>query len=156
MELLKEDRQSELLAQPESGMGYQIVDVVFRDGKRHRGTAFNGEFLLYSGEPLSRLQGILEPSRRLRMLERGELGLGDKIAKLEVIPHEAPASTRVRENSGTETDSPSSGANEAPDEESEKDEQFKRFSAFANDRRVTPAGGLSPGTSQRLRLTHDR
>jgi hypothetical protein len=146
MELLNEDRQSELLAQPESGMGYQIVDVVLRDGKKRRGTAFNGEFLLYSGEPLSLLTSILEPSRRLQMLERKELGLGDKIAELNVIPNEAAASSRVRENSGTDTASPSTGANEAPDEESEKDEQFKRFSAFLNDRRVTPAGGLSPGT----------
>jgi hypothetical protein len=37
-------------------------------------------------------------------------------------------------------------AADAPPELTEDDEVFKRFSAYRNDRRVTPDGGLLPGT----------
>jgi hypothetical protein len=151
MELLNEDRQSELLAQPESGMGYQIVDVVLRSGERRRGTAFNGEFLLYAGEPPSRLKNIFEPSKRSLMFERKELGLGEEIVEISVIPNDASATSRVREIGEAKTALSSTGANEAPEEDSQADEQFKRFSAYPNDRRVTP--GRWAVTRQ---LCHDR
>jgi hypothetical protein len=48
MELLNENLQRELTAQPESGMGYQNVAVELRNGETRYGTAFNAEFLLYS------------------------------------------------------------------------------------------------------------
>lgn len=146
MELLNEDRQRELLAQPESGMGYQTVEVVLRDGKSRRGTAFNTEYLLYSGEPVDRLQRITEPSRRLLMLEHNELGLGEQIVELKVVASEATAPSSVRESSEERTTSSSSGANEASEGQLKREEQFKRFSAFANDRRVTATGALLPGT----------
>lgn len=147
MELLNEDRRRELLAQPESGMGYQTVEVVLRDGESLRGTAFNSEYLLYSGEPVERLEGITEPSRRLMLLERKELGLGERIVQLNVVPTEASTPGRVREGSGPQTTSSSAGgASEAPDEELEEEEEFKRFSAFANDHRVPSSGGLLPGS----------
>jgi hypothetical protein len=147
MELLNEHRQRELLAQPESGMGYQTVDVVLRDGESLRGTAFNSEYLLYSGEPVERLERITEPSRRLMLLERKELGLGERIVQLKVIPTEATTPGRVREGSDPQTTSLSSGgASEAPEEELEEEEEFKRFSAFADDHRITSTGGLVPGS----------
>jgi len=83
MELLKEDRQSELLSQPESGMGYQNVTIMLRGGEERRGTVFNTEYLLYSGEPVSLLQRITEPSQRLLMSERRELGFGEPILSLK-------------------------------------------------------------------------
>ena len=43
MELLNEDRQRELIAQPESGMGYQDVAIELRNGETRYGTAFNAE-----------------------------------------------------------------------------------------------------------------
>jgi hypothetical protein len=76
MELLNEDRQRELIAQPESGMGCQDVAIELRNGETRYGTAFNAEFLLYSGESPSLLERIREPSQRLLMLERKELSLG--------------------------------------------------------------------------------
>jgi len=36
MELLNEDRQRELLEQPESGMGYQTVEITLRNGESRR------------------------------------------------------------------------------------------------------------------------
>jgi hypothetical protein len=129
MELLNEDRQRELIAQPESGMGYQDVAIELRNGETRYGTAFNAEFLLYSGESPSLLERIREPSQRLLMLERKELSLGQEILSLKVLRREADVSTRVRE-SGSLTKS-SSGASGAPQEELQEEERFKRFSAYA-------------------------
>ena len=144
MELLNEDRQRELIEQPESGMGYQNVAIELRNGETRYGTAFNAEFLLYSGESPHLLQKISEPSDRLLMLEGKQLGLGEEILSLRVLGSEAYVSTRVRESSSSTQRS--SGASEAPAEELQEEEKFKRFSAYANDRRVTATGALVPGT----------
>jgi hypothetical protein len=147
MELLNEHRQRELLVQPESGMGYQTVEVKLRDGETVRATAFNTEYLLYAGEPVERLERITEPSRRLMMLERKELGLGERIVQLKVVPTEATAPGRVQESSDPQsTPFSAGGASEAPEEELAAGEEFKRFSAFPNDHRVTATGGLVPGS----------
>ena len=144
MELLNEDRQRELIAQPESGMGYQNVAIELRNGETHHGTAFNAEFLLYSRESPHLLEKISEPSDRLLMLEERQLGLGEEILSLRVLRSEADISTRVRESSSSTQSA--SGASEAPVEQLQADEKFKRFSAYANDRRVTASGALLPGT----------
>lgn len=144
MELLNEGRQRELIAQPESGMGYQNVAIELRNGETRYGTTFNAEFLLYSGESPDLLEKISEPSDRLRMLEERQLGVGEEILSLRVLPSEADASARVRESSSSTQSS--SGASEAPVEQLQTEEKFKRFSAYANDRRVTASGALLPGT----------
>jgi hypothetical protein len=145
MELLNESRQRELIAQPESGMGYQNVAIKLRNGETRLGTAFNAEFLLYSGESPSLLERISEPSERLLLLQENQLGFGDEILSLRVLRSEADVSTRVRESSAS-TQTSSGGASDAPEEELQEEEKFKRFSAYANDRRVTANGGLVPGT----------
>ena len=146
MELLNEDRQRELIAQPESGMGYQNVAIELRNGETRYGTAFNAEFLLYSGESPHLLKKISEPSRSIAHARaKGKLGLGEEILSLRVLQSEADVSTRVRESSSS-TQSSSGGASEATEEELREEERFKRFSAYANDRRVTASGALVPGT----------
>ena len=85
MELLNEDWQKELMAQPESGMGYQNLAIELRNGETRHGTAFNAEFLLYSGESPHLLEKISKPSERLRMLEERQLGLGEEILSLRVL-----------------------------------------------------------------------
>jgi len=40
-----------LLAQPESGMGYQVVEATLSDNKTKRGVAYNAELLLFEEEP---------------------------------------------------------------------------------------------------------
>ena len=101
MELLNEGRQRELIAQSESGMGYQNVAIELRNGETRYGTTFNAEFLLYSGESPDLLEKISEPSDRLRMLEERQLGVGEEILSLRVLPSEADASARVRESSSS-------------------------------------------------------
>ena len=88
MELLNEDLQRGLIAQPESGMGYQNVAIELRNGETRYGAAFNAEFLLYSGESPHLLEKISEPDQRLLMLERNELGLGEDIRSLKVLQRE--------------------------------------------------------------------
>jgi hypothetical protein len=80
----------------------------------------------------------------LLILARNELGVGKEILSLRVLRSEADASTRVRENSSSIQSS--SGASVAPVEELQAEEKFNRFSAYANDRRVTTSGALLPGT----------
>ena len=121
MELLKEDRQRELLAQPESGMGYQNVAIKLRNGETRSGTAFNAEFLLYSGESPRLLKKINEPSDRLLMLEEKQLGFGEEILSLRVLRSEGDVSTRVRESSSSTQSS--SGASGAAVEELLKEEK---------------------------------
>ena len=144
MDLLNENLQTELIAQPESGMGYQNVAIELRNGETRYGAAFNAEFLLYSGESPHLLEKISEPGQRSLMLERKELGFGEDIRSLKVLQSEADVSPRVRESSSSTQSS--SGASDAPEEELRKKERFKRFSAYANDRRVTTSGALVPGT----------
>jgi hypothetical protein len=144
MELLNENRQRELIAQPESGMGYQNVAIELRNGEARYGTVFNAEFLLYSGESPHLLEKISDPFARSRLLEQNQLGFGEEISSLRVLPTEADVSTRVQESSPATQSS--SGASNAPEEELQQEEQFKRFSAYANDRRVTANGALVPGT----------
>ncbi len=125
-------------------MGYQNVTIMLRGGKERLGIVFNTEYLLYSEEPLSLLQRITEPSQRMLMLERKELGFGERILSLKVVQSETRFSSRVRESSLPKRSS--TGADEAAEEELQDEEEFKRFSAYANDRRVTPSRGLLPGT----------
>jgi hypothetical protein len=144
MEPLNEDWQRKLIAQPESGMGYQDVAIKLRNGETRYGTAFNAEFLLYSGESATLLERISEPFQRLLMLEEKQLSLGEEILSLRVLRRETDVSIRVRESASSKQSSP--GASEAAIQELQEDEKFKRFSAYANDRRVTVSGALVPGT----------
>jgi hypothetical protein len=45
-----------LLSQPESGMGYQNVEVTTFDDKVKRAVAFNAELLVFDGEDRGRLR----------------------------------------------------------------------------------------------------
>lgn len=140
MELLNKERQEELLAQPESGMGYQIVDVVTLKGETLRGTVFNAEYLFYPEERVELLARAADPTIRSQMLATKEIGSREEIKELKVVTTTANAPGLVRESDEPQT----TGAREAPVESSKMEEEFKRFCAYANDRRVTPTGGLVP------------
>ena len=128
MELLNEDRQRELLAQPESRMGYQRVEVFLRDGNSRLGTVFSTEYLLYSEEPADRLKESPNHRKRILMFERNELGVGDQILSLKVRESEAGVSSRVQETSVPRT--ASSGASEAPEEVARRGEIQTLLSLF--------------------------
>lgn len=144
MELLNEDLQRELIAQPESGMGYQMLRSNYEMAKRvmEQRTTLSSYFIRESR--LTFWRKLANRRSDCFMLERNELGLGKEILSLRVLRSEADVSTRVRERSSSTQSS--SGASEAPAEQLQAEEKFKRFSAYANDRRVTANGGLLPGT----------
>lgn len=143
MIVLKE-RQIEFLRRaPESGMGFQWVELRLRKGAFVNGTAFNAEVVLLEGEPRDLLQQVVAEPEIERAAERLRLPLqsADEIEAIRVGTRTWEAAV-VRETTAEE----SGPADEAPARATSKLEQFKRFSAFLNDRRVTAKNGLLPGT----------
>jgi hypothetical protein len=124
-----------LLRQPESGMGYQVVDAVTVDGSTKRGVAFNGELLTldedHYRDRIMMLTNTVEESLRAA---KGTGGL----RALRVVSDARTTKLAMREAKAA------GGASEAETERTKADEKFYRFSAFSNDRRVTAENGLLP------------
>jgi hypothetical protein len=133
---------AKLLSQPESGMGYQIVEATLADNKTKRAIAFNAELLLFEEEPRS----LMLTASYAALLESAKSSVGE-IKSLRVIPRVATSTSpaSIRESSGAYAQK-KGPAKDAPEEKTKADEVFKRFSAYQNDRRVQADGSLSPGT----------
>lgn len=132
-----------LLHSPESGMGFQFVEVAMKDGPQLSGVAYNAEFLLLDGEPPERLKHAAdEPVSRMILTLEGALQKSEDITTLRVVTRAWETSSVVRETAGDE----GGAAADAPVETIASEEEFKRFSAFPNDRRVTANRGLLPGS----------
>jgi len=127
----------ELVAQPETGMGYQYVEATTSDFSFLKGVVLNAELFIPENRiekimgkyPLSYstiLQEAEQPGyiRKLRVIERGGLHLGE---------------TRYFAKS---TGKP---ASEAAISLTEKNQIFKRFSPYINDHRIGENGSLLPG-----------
>ncbi|MEA2235791.1 MAG: hypothetical protein QOC81_515 [Thermoanaerobaculia bacterium] len=118
-------------------MGYQVVDAITADFKTKRGIVFNAELL------------VLEEDRqagRLVMLRvfasealKTASGTAGRFRSLSVVKDHRTTALSTREVKA-------SGANEAPKGNSKEGDGFHRFSAFANDRRVTADRSLLPGS----------
>ena len=143
MIFLNDSQTDYLLHRPESGMGFQFVEVGLKDGPQISGVAYNAEFLLLEGEPPERLKHAAdEPVSRMILTLEGALQKAGDITSLRVVTREWQTTTVVRETPPDE----GGPAADAPVETTEGEEEFKRFSAFANDRRLTANRGLLPGT----------
>jgi hypothetical protein len=131
-----------LLNQPESGMGYQIVEATTFDNKIKRGIAYNAELLLFEEEP--RL--TLKTTAFTRLLNEAKISTGE-IKSLNVVTNTASASPAfaLRERA-TRYGKQATPAKDAPIEKTREKEVFKRFTAYENDRRITSDGKLLPGT----------
>lgn len=124
-------------------MGYQFVEVALKDGPQLSGVAYNAEFLLLDSEPRVRLKHAAdEPVSRMILTLEGALQKAEDITTLRVVTRAWETSSVVRETAGEE----GGPAADAPVETTAGEEVFKRFCAFANDRRVTANRGLLPGT----------
>lgn len=126
---------SDLLEQPESGMGFQRVEVDRVGRVSARGVVINAELLVYDADALKELSEGLLAAR----LASAESSAG-QIRSLRVI-NASPLGTAVREGSARSRE-----AKDAPVEKTEAGQVFKRFSAFSHDRRVRADGSLLPGT----------
>jgi len=130
---------SALLGQPESGMGYQIVEVEIPSGAR-RATVYNADLLVWEEEP----QVHLAASVHERFAGTAGEVQARMIRSIRVVPREpgvssSPAMRRlVLTESRPAADGEPRGT--APGS------VFMRFTAYVNDRRITPERGLLPGT----------
>lgn len=131
-----------LLNQPESGMGYQIVEATTFDNKIKRGIAYNAELFLFDEEP--RL--TLKTTAFARLLNEAKISTGE-IKSLHVVTNTASASPAfaLRETA-TSYDKQATPAKDAPIEKTKEKEVFKRFTAYENDHRITSDGRLLLGT----------
>lgn len=133
---LREPLIQSLLEQPESGMGWQLVDARFAAAPPERMIALNAEFLASESAELRSLAqrgeltsaSLKQAARQWRTVE---------VKSLSVVAR----SRSVRE--GRVAPGP---AADAPETHSDTGDEFRRFSAFENDRRVTTDSGLLPGT----------
>ena len=142
---LDDARIKDLLALPESGMGFQLIEFVTDDARRHRGFAFNAEFVLSADEPR---QQLMEP--RLIHLARAELSARKSypaIREVRLLTREYWALLGYQAGESKTAYAAKSGpAKDAPVQQTKPGDVFVRFSAFANDRRINPDKSLSPGT----------
>lgn len=137
--LTDSDRLS-LLRQPESGMGYQVVDAVTILGTTRRGVAYNAELLLLDSDRENDRR-ILSLSRNLSEAVTKASSAGGMFRSLTVV-----SDPRMTVLSKAEATKSSGGASDAPVDKTAQDEQFYRFSAFANDNRVQSDNSLSSGS----------
>src|ERR1044071_4694156 len=142
MLLLHLTLQAMLLGQPESGKGYQMVEVVTAEQKVKRGIAYNAELLVFEEEP--RL--TLKTSDYEQLLKEARSSAG-KITSVRVLTNTVSSPPSPASKETVEKHAPKSvPAKDAPVEKLTEEAVFKRFSAYANDRRVTADGRLLPGS----------
>lgn len=140
---LTDAEKKTLIRQPESGMGYQIVEATTRDDRRQQGIAFNAELFFPEGE--SRV--ILLSKSHERVLKEARSSEG-QFKALRVVPRTAaPFSlTESRAAMTKSADTKAGPAKEALIEKTKEGEVFKRFSAYRNDSRLQADGSWSDGT----------
>jgi len=133
-----------LLTKPETGMGYQVVELSDESERKYRGIAYNAE--LFSLKPLAEKALFSEGYDSL--LKRAEPWPGKQAWKVKVIDRATLLREALYRNfaDSLEIRNTTKGAADAPDEQTKRGEFFKRFSAYRNDRRITPGRGLVPGT----------
>jgi hypothetical protein len=158
---LTKPHSDNLLSSPEHGMGYQFVEVVtgawaVREGPEfvieglslakgehwRKGIVLNAELLILDDELRKGLPGG-SYKQLLALAVKSE----DVVRAIRAagFPQEQQALAQLREDAvsyGKKT----KRAADAPSELTAANEIFKRFTAFENDRRITAAGGLLPGT----------
>ncbi len=142
---LTTEQQAFLLTQPESGMGYQLVDLVTDSGQRVEAVAYNAELTLpWSAAPDMRtLYAALAAGR----IKAGGPGREVKEIRLRAQAAHKGSHAVLEDRSAYGRERRQHGpAKDAPPEKTNGGEIFRRFSAFANDRRITADKRLLPGT----------
>ena len=136
--------QAQLLHLPESGMGYQVLEILTDTNEHLKAIAYNAEPVL----PDRPEQRSLLWEYALGRLSIG--GHGREIREVHLLPRSAAsgwAGLSVRESRAAYGSRPHRGpAKDAPNERTKAGEAFRRFCAFENDRRVTADRRLTPGT----------
>ena len=127
-----------LIHQPESGMGYQTVEVEDRTAKR-KATVFNAELLMWDQEPRTMLVEAFETLIKKASVSESHFIKSIRVVSPPKIVDESKAAKLLTELRGTP-------ATEGESRKTKEGEVFARFTAYKNDRRITPNKGLTPGT----------
>ncbi len=139
---LSDTETNQLLEEAETGMGYQLVEVTRRDNTMQRGFAYNAELVLVDTEP----RRLMLADSYARLLEEAPGTVGE-IKSIRVVGEGASIlvadQVHDSDNPYGALHGPASGA---PFGTTRQGETFTRFSAYRNDRRITPAGRLRAGT----------
>lgn len=138
MYALSPDETRSLLRQPESGMGYQVVDAATFNGPTKRGVAYNAELLTLDED--RHRDKLIMLSTSLSEALRTANGTTGEFRALTVV-HDARTTMLAKREAKA-----GGGASEAEADKTKDGDGFYRFSAFANDRRVTADNGLLPDT----------
>ncbi len=128
-----------LVQQPESGMGYQIVEAEYISRGIKKGVVYNAEIIVFEDEP----RRIITEAQYQELVKAASTETS-LIKSIRVIP---PQPTLMKSASQISEEKPlGKPATEGEIEETEKGEIFKRFTAYKNDRRITARGSLLRGT----------
>jgi hypothetical protein len=138
MLLLTQAETKMLTRQPETGMGYQIVEAMTKDDKRTRGIVYNAELFFREDESRTILLTTSYPD----VLKRAAKSPGEFKALQVLTRSAAPLALTERKAA----DAKAKPAKDADVEKTNADEVFKRFSAFQNDNRRMADGSWSAGT----------
>ena len=138
---LTEAETSVLKNQPETGMGYQIVEATQYDNRIKRGIAYNAELFFEENESRSILRTLSYP----RVLREATKSTGQFKALRVLSRSAAPVSLSERQTTIIRS-AKAAPAKEAPIEQTKEGEVFKRFSAYKDDNRLQADGSWSDGT----------
>ncbi len=127
-----------LKGQPETGMGYQLVEATQFDDKTKRGVVYNAELFFYEDESRSILRTLSYP----QVLKEATKSTG-QFRSLRVLSRSAAPITLTERKAAIAKGAP---AKDAKVEQTKANEVFKRFSAYQNDSRVQSDGSWSEGT----------
>jgi len=127
-----------LLAQPETGMGYQIVEGTTRDDKKKRGIAYNAELFFEENESRS----MLRTESYSKVLNLAAKSSGE-FKSLQVLSRSTAPISLTERKAAIAKGGP---AKDQPIEKTKAGEVFKRFSAYQNDNRRRSDGSWSAGT----------
>jgi hypothetical protein len=133
---------------PEYGMGYQIANVLLNSNGTEKGIILNGEVFITFKD----MQSIPDLFAQYNLLLLSARFSALKVIGATVIERPESEMRGVRKirlynfSRSTLNEKRAGAAKDAEDSYSMKDDVFKRFSAYANDFRVTANKGLTAGT----------
>ncbi len=128
-----------LVDQPESGMGYQIVEVVYQGAKK-RGTVYNAELFTWEQEPRTVLVESFEALISKAKVSEAQLIKSIRVVSPPRVVFESTVEKYLKKLQG------GLPATEGDSQKTKEGEAFARFTAYKNDRRITSDKGLRPGT----------
>jgi hypothetical protein len=141
MYYLNEAQQLSLIHQPETGMGYQLVELTTESFRRVVGVAYNAEIVLEKDEPEQRaLFRAFASGMQMK-------SFGQTVREVRLLSQASAEYRAFRVGEARGAYSTKIGpAKDAPVVTTRVGEVFKRFSAYENDRRIRADGSLKPGT----------